>query len=99
MTTAVILFLLDAGGCVKHRLQGGLSKLKPCRLPGINEELLCGKLAVFEDRAKRTGRTIDLNIVVVPAVNQKTKAEPLFNFEQTRLRLSMDKVTGTLGYG
>ena len=80
MTTAAILFLLDAGGCAKHRLPGGLSKLKPCRLAGIDEELLCGKLTVFEDRAKRTGRTIDLNIVVVPAVNQKTKAEPLFDF-------------------
>jgi pimeloyl-ACP methyl ester carboxylesterase len=79
MTIAAIFFLLDAGGCAKHRLQGGLSKLKPCRLAGIDEELLCDKLTVFEDRAKRTGRTIDLNIVVVPAVNQKTKAEPLFD--------------------
>jgi pimeloyl-ACP methyl ester carboxylesterase len=80
MTTAAVLFLLDAGGCAKHRLPGGLSKLKPCRLAGIDEELLCGKLTVFEDRAKRTGRTIDLSIVVLPAVNQKTKAEPLFDF-------------------
>jgi pimeloyl-ACP methyl ester carboxylesterase len=79
MTTAAILFLVDAGGCAKHRLQGGLSKLKPCRLPGIDEELLCGKLTVFEDREKRTGRTIDLNIVVLPALDQNTKAEPLFD--------------------
>jgi pimeloyl-ACP methyl ester carboxylesterase len=79
MTTAAIFFLLDAGGCTKHRLQGGLSKLKPCRLPGIDEELLCGKLTVFEDREKRTGRTIDLNIVVLPALDQDTKAEPLFD--------------------
>jgi pimeloyl-ACP methyl ester carboxylesterase len=80
MTTAAVLFLLDADGCAKHRLPGGLSKLKPCRLAGIDEELLCGKLTVFEDRAKRTGRTMDLSIVVLPAVNQKTKAEPLFDF-------------------
>jgi pimeloyl-ACP methyl ester carboxylesterase len=80
MTTAAVSFLLDASGCAKHRLPGGLSKLKPCRLAGIDEELLCGKLTVFEDRAKRTGRTIDLSIVVLPAVNQKTKAEPLFDF-------------------
>ena len=81
MTTAAILFLLDAGGCAKHRLEGGLSKLKPCRLPGIDEELLCGKLTVFEDREKRTGRMIDLNIVVLPALDQKAKAEPLFDLE------------------
>src|SRR5437762_9120460 len=67
------------GGCAKHRLPGGLSKLKPCRLPGIGEALLCGKLTVFENRETRTGRTIDLNIVVLPASDQKNKAEPLFD--------------------
>src|SRR5437773_3211376 len=67
------------GGCAKHRLPGGLSKLKPCRLPGIGEALLCGKLTVFENRETRTGRTIDLNIVVLPAFDQKTKAEPVFD--------------------
>ena len=73
------LLLLDAGGCAKQRAVGGLSKLKPCRVEGTNEELLCGKLTVFENRQMRTGRTIDLNIVVLPALDQKTKAEPLFD--------------------
>src|SRR5947208_11060438 len=67
------------GGCAKHRLPGGLSKLKQCRLPGIGEALLCGKLTVFENREMRTGRTIDLNVVVLPAFDQKHKAEPLFD--------------------
>jgi pimeloyl-ACP methyl ester carboxylesterase len=80
MTAAALLFLLNASGCAKHRLPGGLSKLKPCRLAGIDEELFCGKLTVFENRETRTGRTIDLNIVVLPAFDQKTKAEPLFDF-------------------
>lgn len=53
--------------------------MKPCRLDGIEEELLCGKLTVFENRQTRTGRTIDLNVVVLPAFDQKTKAEPLFD--------------------
>jgi pimeloyl-ACP methyl ester carboxylesterase len=79
MVTGAVLLVLDAGGCVKHRLPGGLSKLKPCRLGGIDEELFCGKLTVFEDRVTRTGRTIDLNIVVLPAFDQTTKAEPLFD--------------------
>ena len=73
------LLLLDASGCAKQRPAGGLSKLKPCRVEGVNEELLCGKLTVFENRHTRTGRTIDLNIVVLPAFDQKTKAEPLFD--------------------
>jgi pimeloyl-ACP methyl ester carboxylesterase len=41
--------------------------------------LLCGKLTVFENRETRTGRTIDLNVVVLPALDQKKKAEPLFD--------------------
>jgi pimeloyl-ACP methyl ester carboxylesterase len=77
--TGAVLFVLDVGGCAKHRLPDGLSKLKPCRLAGIDEELFCGKLTVFESRETRTGRTIDLNIVVLPAFDQKTKAEPLFS--------------------
>ena len=79
MTTGVVFLLIYAGGCAKHQLSGGLAKLKPCRLEGVNEELLCGKLTVFENRQTRTGRTIDLNIVVLPAFDQKTKAEPLFD--------------------
>jgi len=75
----VFLLLVDVCGCSKHRLPGGLSKLKPCRLKGIDEELFCGKLTVFENRETRSGRTIDLNIVVLPAFDQKNKAEPLFN--------------------
>jgi pimeloyl-ACP methyl ester carboxylesterase len=79
MTTAAVSFLLDAGGCAKHRLPDGLSKLKPCWLAGIDEELFCGKLTVFENREAGTGRTIDLNLVVLPSFDQKTKAEPLFD--------------------
>jgi len=48
-------------------------------LPGIDEKLLCGELTVFENRQTRVGRTIGLNVVVLPAFDQKTKAEPLFD--------------------
>ena len=77
--TAVALLLVDTVGCAKNRPSGGLAKLKQCRLAGIHEELLCGRLQVFEDRKARAGRTIDLNIVVLPAFDQKTKAEPVFD--------------------
>jgi pimeloyl-ACP methyl ester carboxylesterase len=79
LTTGAVLLLVDLGGCAKHLLPGGLAKLKPCRLHGIDEELFCGKLTVFENREARTGRTIDLNVVVLPAFDQKNKAEPLFD--------------------
>ena len=77
--TGALLFVVDVGGCAKHGPTGGLSKLKDCRLAGIHEELRCGKLKVFENRTTRSGRTIDLNIVVLPAFDQKCKAEPLFD--------------------
>ena len=73
------LFLLAA--CHTARLPGGLTKLKRCRLPGIDEELLCGKFTVFENRQTRAGRKIDLNVVVLPAFDQKNKREPLFDIE------------------
>jgi pimeloyl-ACP methyl ester carboxylesterase len=79
LTTGAVLLLVDFGGCAKHRLPGGLAKLKPCRVDGIDEELFCGKLTVFENRETRTGRTIDLNVVVLPAFDQENKAEPLFD--------------------
>jgi pimeloyl-ACP methyl ester carboxylesterase len=65
--------------CSKEQGSGGLARLKPCRLPGIDEKLLCGQLTVFENRLTRAGRTIELNVVVLPAFDQKTKAEPLFD--------------------
>jgi pimeloyl-ACP methyl ester carboxylesterase len=79
ITIGAVLFIFDVGGCGKQRPAGGLSKLQPCRAAGVDEELLCGKLTVFENRETRTGRTIDLNIVILPALDQKDKAMPLFD--------------------
>jgi pimeloyl-ACP methyl ester carboxylesterase len=72
-----LLLIFALGECSKH--QSGLARLKPCQLSGIDEKLLCGQLTVFENRQTRVGRTIQLNVVVLPAVDQKTKAEPLFD--------------------
>jgi pimeloyl-ACP methyl ester carboxylesterase len=52
--------------------------LRPCRFPNHQSELLCGKYPVFEDRAAKAGRTIPLNIVVVPATTAAPKADPVF---------------------
>jgi pimeloyl-ACP methyl ester carboxylesterase len=62
-------------------VSGGLAKLHPCHPEGIKEELLCGKLTVFENRERGVGRKIDLNVVVLPAFDQPTKREPLFHLE------------------
>jgi len=73
---AILLCLLASGGCGNRP---GLSRLRPCRLPGIDDEVLCGKFRVFENRQTRTGRTIDLNVVVLPSLDPKNKTEPLFD--------------------
>src|SRR5262249_26170135 len=77
MSLALLIF--STRGCRRSPPAGALAKLHSCRLPEIKGELLCGKLHVFENRRTRTGRTIDLNIVVLPAFDQKTKTEPLFD--------------------
>ena len=53
---AIVLFICSISSCQRSQFSGGLTKLKPCRLPGIKEELLCGKFTVFENRQTRAGR-------------------------------------------
>ena len=76
---AVALLISSSSSCQRSQPAGALAKLHACRLAGVDEELLCGKLTVFENRTTHTGRTIDLNIVVLPAFDQKNKAMPLFD--------------------
>jgi pimeloyl-ACP methyl ester carboxylesterase len=61
-----------------HRLATS-GPLKPCKLPGIDEALLCGKLTVFENRETHSGRTIDLSVVVLPSLDPRRPEEPLFD--------------------
>ncbi|HEX9944528.1 MAG TPA: alpha/beta hydrolase [Thermoanaerobaculia bacterium] len=53
-------------------------KLKPCKVGGIQEEVLCGTLPVWENRAARSGRKIDLYVVVLPALSPHPAPDPVF---------------------
>ena len=57
--------------------QGLAKKLKPCRVAGIDEEVLCGRYDVYENRAAKSGRKIGLNIVVLPAKGPDVASDPL----------------------
>ncbi len=57
--------------------RGWAGKLKPCRVPGVEEEVLCGRHEVYENRAAGTGRKIGLNIVVLPAKTSDAAPDPL----------------------
>ena len=53
-------------------------ELEPCRLDGLSEEVLCTSHQVFEDREAGSGRTIDLNIAILPAFSRRPAPDPLF---------------------
>ena len=42
------------------------------------DDALCGKIPVFEDRNGRSGRKIDLKVVVYPALSRTPQPDPLF---------------------
>lgn len=54
------------------------AKLVSCRVPGVETEVLCGRHDVFEDRGAGRGRTIALNVVVLPATTDSVADDPLF---------------------
>ena len=61
--------------------QSGDSKklhLEPCTLPGTEYEVRCGTYTVYENRDAGSGRTIDLNIIVLPARSDDRLADPVF---------------------
>lgn len=79
LAAALFVATLSSSACQKANRRPPSGPLQPCRLSGIEEELLCGKLTVFENRETRTGRTIDLNVVVVPAIDPSRHETPLFD--------------------
>ena len=52
--------------------------LAPCPAEDGIADGLCTSLTVFEDRAAASGRTIDLRIVVLPALSGAAEPDPLF---------------------
>jgi len=51
-------------------------EMAPCHLPGVERELRCGKLEVYENRATRQGRKISLRVVVLPAMPPMPPTSP-----------------------
>ncbi|MFL6374106.1 MAG: alpha/beta fold hydrolase [Pyrinomonadaceae bacterium] len=67
--------LLLASGILRSQIYpAGLKACAPA------PSLLCGTFRVFEDREKKSGRTIDLNIVVLPSVGER-KYAPMFDLQ------------------
>lgn len=72
------LFLLAPAVTHSQQPQRAIfQKLKPCKVQGLDEEILCGTLSVWENRASKSGRKIDLNIVVIPSQNANPAPDPV----------------------
>jgi pimeloyl-ACP methyl ester carboxylesterase len=52
------------------------NKLTPCHVTNVEEEVLCGRYEVYENRTAGTGRKISLNIVVLPATSAEVETNP-----------------------
>lgn len=55
-----------------------IDRLQPCRSEQGPTDAYCGSLTVFENRATSEGRTIDLRIIVLPALSADSQPDPLF---------------------
>ncbi len=71
------LFWMLTGCAAARPAANDALPLEPCRLAG-DLKAQCGRLTVWEDRQAGSGRTIDLNIVVIPATSSVNEPDPLF---------------------
>ncbi len=53
-------------------------QLTPCSVPNSTTDARCGTYPVFEDRVAKSGRTISLNILVLPALTESAAPDPIF---------------------
>jgi pimeloyl-ACP methyl ester carboxylesterase len=81
MRVTFIGLALLVTGCHAVSKPAALDRLHPCAIAEGPPDAFCGRLPVFENRAARRGRTIDLKIVVAPALRRDAKPDPVFVFE------------------
>ena len=64
--------------CTQAQQVEAIDRLKPCTGYDTPVDAYCGTLKVYENRATKQGRQIDLNIVVLPALRSDASPDPLF---------------------
>ena len=73
-----VLAILIHSGCNQAQSTQAIDRLKPCTGYDTPADAYCGTFKVYENRATKQGRQIDLNIVVLPALSNDAKPDPLF---------------------
>ena len=65
----------------QHNSSAIYQKLQKLQLPGTKAAVLTGKLSVFENWETKTGRKIELHVIVVPALHRTDSTKPIFFIE------------------
>ena len=73
-----VLAVFIHSGCSQTEAVSAIDKLNPCTGYDTPVDAYCGTLKVYENRATKQGRQIDLNIVVLPALRSDASPDPLF---------------------
>jgi pimeloyl-ACP methyl ester carboxylesterase len=93
--------LFCAAFCMSGRAAAGTLALRACRLEhplGLSSiDARCGTLAVPEDPAHPAGASIELFVAVVPALNRRAEAAPLFILAGGPGQAAADLYTSTAG--
>jgi pimeloyl-ACP methyl ester carboxylesterase len=80
MKIRLVLLFLMLTSFEGHAQETGKIDLDYCHIPGLNQEVLCGTYTVEENRQQPNGRTIDLQISILPAVSETKEPDPLVLF-------------------
>jgi pimeloyl-ACP methyl ester carboxylesterase len=72
----VAIFVLH--GCASGAVPSAIDRLHPCSSEEGPTDAYCGTYTVFENRETRQGRTLDLRIVVLPALGNDAQPDPVF---------------------
>jgi pimeloyl-ACP methyl ester carboxylesterase len=73
----LVCLALAASACLDAGRPGYLRRLHPCVHDEGPSGAYCGTLAVFEDRMAAASRRIDLAVVVLPALSDEQRPDPL----------------------
>jgi len=70
--------IVAISACTQTQTVSAIDRLTPCTGYDTPVDAYCGTLKVYENRATKQGRQIDLNIVVLPALRSDAQPDPLF---------------------
>jgi len=78
MCLATLILCLSGSLSAAANQSSSRLSLHSCKLPGIEGDVRCGTYEVFEDRTAKSGRTIQLKIVVLKALGSKSAPDAIF---------------------